>query len=114
MGILITSIVAACAATFHSVNDYNACASASRAGAQQFGIQQQVDNMEEHTVNYVKQKAEEKLGKAAMETVGGAYFVAKVLQAKTITFGLPTLGLCNSANADIGVAQSGLRFEWKF
>jgi hypothetical protein len=114
VGLLLNSLISACALTSHTPNDYQACDKATHAGLQQLGIIQQVDGMEDKQVKNIERIADNNLGKNGEYAIIGAYFVARTLQTKSVGFGLPTLGLCSSVRAEIGENESLMRFEWRF
>jgi hypothetical protein len=61
----------------------------------------------ESTVRYM-------VGNTTFDYVGATAFAVKTVQDKSVSFGLPTLGLCNNAHVQVGQDKSDVRLEWKF
>lgn len=114
VGILLNTLMTACTATSHSNMDQAACEKATQAGVQQIGISQYMDSTEEHFVQFLKKKADRNVGKDGQYAVGATYFVARTAQTKSLSFGLPNLGLCDSLKTELNDTQALLRFEWRF
>lgn len=73
-----------------------------------------MDNTEDHAVKNIEKKAEQDIGQNGIYMVVGTYFIARTAITKSVGFGLPTLGLCNSIHVEVSQNVSLMRFEWKF
>lgn len=114
MGLIGSFIVGACLSAGSVLTDQQACEKAVEAGARQIGLYDSIDFFETKTVSSVTRVAEEKIGKDAVWSVTGTAFLIRTLSSKSLVFGLPTYGLCNSVRTEIKPEQSLLVFEWKF
>lgn len=113
MGLIVSTLITACAMSSSSMSQ-EACEKATQAGLTQLGISQQVDSAEEHEVKIIEKRAKENLGDEGVMAVATTYFVARTAKTKSVTFGLPTLGLCDSIKVDVNQDTQLLRFEWRF
>lgn len=114
MALFESMLISACVAAAGNNTNQTACEKATEAGSKQSGIEQNVDIAEKKELNNLQRTAEDNLGKDIVAVVAGSVFIAKTLQSKAITFGLPTFGICSSIKTEIKPDQSMLKFEWKF
>lgn len=110
-GLFGSMIAAVCVGTSGSYN--SACTHAVDAGTRQVGIRQDVDRAESIAMKIVNMQASKTLGRDAMSAISAGSYVYHVTKVKSINLRLPTLGLCNSLNGQIGLDAYKLVLEWK-
>ena len=85
----------------------NACSKAMEAGTKQSQVYQYDEKGEGYFRVYAQKQATDFLGedtfKAIGGTVGGTVFLYNTAKSRSISFNLPTFGLCNSANNQISL-----------
>lgn len=91
-----------------------ACEKALQAGSKQSGVETAANDEEKRVTQKADAKAKEFLGEKAVGVVGGTVFIAKTISEKKVTFGLPTLGVCDSVKAQVSDKASELKIEWNF
>lgn len=94
--------------------DQQVCEKTTEAGAKQTGVMQSVDNYEDRTLKLLDREAKEDFGKDAVSLLGGSVFLTKTLIDKSVTFGLPTYGICSAIKTEIKQNQSILKLIWNF
>lgn len=114
MGLFESALVSACIATGSTGNQQMACQKATEAGSKQSGIEKEMSDAEKHTLKKVEFEATDIIGKDGVNVVAGSVFLAKTLQSKSLSVGMPTFGLCSSIKTEIKQDSSIIKFEWKF
>lgn len=112
MPLMSTAIIALCVNYQGKYNE--ACNKALDAGTRQAGIRQNVDMVENKANEIANQKAEVVIGKQGMGAIGSGVYVYKVVKDKSISFKVPTLGLCNSLTNHLTLNSLDLLAEWNF
>jgi hypothetical protein len=95
-------------------NGQQACSKSLEAGTKQAGIELFVDKTEDKYNKKANRTAYSLLGQSGMDVVGGSLFIVKTAVDKNVAFGLPTMGICDSANSQIGLDSYKLKLEWGF
>lgn len=114
MGLFETALVSACIASGGTGTQQMACQKATEAGSKQSGIEKEMNDAEKRSLNKLEIEATDIFGKSGVNVVAGSVFVAKTLQSKSLSVGMPTFGLCSSIKTEINPDMSVLKFEWKF
>lgn len=91
-----------------------ACEKGLQAGTKQFGIEKSVNILEDKVQNGAKLTAYDWFGKTGSDVLGGTIFLAKSVKDKSVSFGLPTLGIANRITTTAGVDVYRLNLEWRF
>lgn len=112
MGLVDSFIVSSCIGFTGQAQD--ACNKALLAGMRQSGIESTMNTMENNTSQKAENTARHYLGGTAVNYISASVFIAKSVASQSVSFGLPTLGLCNSFDVSIGASSSILNFGWKF
>lgn len=112
-----SAITAFCiSAASGSYND--ACTHAVDAATRQVGWRQQVDYVEDKTLEVANKEAlrhaARVVGKEGITVLAAGGYVYRVVKEKSLSFRLPTLGLCNSVSNQITYDSYRLVLEWKW
>lgn len=91
-----------------------ACSKGLEAGTKQFGVEQSVNSFEKKVEKDAKLTAYDWFGKTGSDVLGGTIFLAKTVKDKSVSFGLPTLGIANRITTTAGVDIYRLNLEWRF
>lgn len=97
-----------------SGNIHEACSKAAEAGVKQTDIEHDVNAMEKDIEYKADVKTRNLLGEKGMGLASGGIFIMKAAMDKSVKFNLPTLGLCDKANTEIGTERSELVLLWGF
>jgi hypothetical protein len=73
-----------------------------------------VNDSEQKYTKKAETKVRNYIGDTTFDYIGASVFVARSISSQSVAFGLPTLGLCDRAHADVGTANSLLKLEWDF
>lgn len=108
-----TAITGFCASVALSSGHYNeACNKAMDAGTRQLGWRQNVDRVEDKTTQYANTMALAYTPKPIQDVFGAAGFIYRSAMARKLSFRLPTLGVCSSANNEISPEGYTLNIKW--
>jgi hypothetical protein len=96
---------------------YNdACNHAVDAGTRQSGWRQTVDSAEDKVNEIVTVKAtkitKSVAGEEGLTVIGTGGFIYKTVKSQSLSFRLPTLGICDSASNNITPTYYGLTLNW--
>lgn len=92
----------------------NACNHAIDAGTKQTGLRQNADRLEDFSVSKINQHVEKDLGRPVASTIAVGSYLYRVVNEKSITVRVPTLGICNSAKSQITPNSAKLMLEWRW
>lgn len=111
-GLFGSAIIAFCmGAATGSYND--ACIHAMDAGTKQSGISQQMDSVEDKSVEIVNRHVIKTFGKETMSVIAAGGYIYRVAREGRVSFRIPTLGICSSLNNEITADSYKLLLEWK-
>lgn len=115
MALLENLIVTACLATGKGGQaNQEACQKADQAAAAQFVFIQDTNKREDQNLKMMEKQANDDVGIRQVQVIGGIVFVTKTLVSKSLTVGLPNMGICDSLKAEANQDQSLLKMEWKW
>lgn len=106
--------IAAMCAQYEGTRYHEACLKAVDAGTRQVGLRQGVDDVQNKVNQLVTQKARSTFGETTLKVVATGTVVVKTVNEKRFSFGLPTLGLANSINNEVGVQSYKIEFKWNW
>lgn len=93
-------------------NYVQACHSATNAFLKQTGAEKNISNIESYSKSKAKKLAIRYMGDDTLKTLGSAYYAYHVMQTKTISFPLPTLGLANGLDTTLTPSSIQLAVRW--
>lgn len=109
-GLLAQGIVAICLSASGQYN--TACNKALDAGTKQSGIQQNVDNFENKSLDLAKKNGTETFGSVPVALATAGVFSYKVYKAKSVDFKLPNLGIADTISNQVTDKSYKLLFTW--
>lgn len=90
------------------------CSKVDQNASAQFAMIKEVDELEKQKIQYITKQSSAYLGDTSVQVVGGSVFLAKTAVSKSLTFGLPNMGICDSIKTEIKQDKSVLKMEWDF
>lgn len=112
MPLISLAITAICNGSYQ--NNQDACNKALVATAMQTQVYNYDEKLEKYAESNVRNMATDYVGQEPIKFAGSAYYVFNVIKNKSLSFNLPTLGLCNGASNDITVSSYTLNLKWDF
>jgi hypothetical protein len=112
MSLFSTLITSMCISSSTMTRD--ACSKAIDAGGKQSGVEQKMNDLESKETQSLDKDLKASLGDAGFNVVGGTVFAAKTVRDKSLSFGLPNFGICDSVKTELKPESYKLKLEWNF
>lgn len=110
MPLIKMAIIMACAGT--DARYIKACNATSEAVTKKVGFYDNAVQIEKAANKIALRKATNAVGEEPVAVAGAGIFAYKVVRDKSLAFGLPNFGVCNSLSSTVGLNFYQLRFSW--